>query len=183
MQKILKMRCKKRGFTLVELLIVIMIIAILAGMMMLATGSATDSATATKIINDLRAYKSAATIILLDSGVASFEELLQDPDSFALFLNSVDVGMDRPLFNGSEATYGICLPENGKQMQVDDGSGGKVNRVLLGFSEGSWAGAAKFLTEGGVGAKLEARAHDVGLYNQSGEFFKAGDDTICMIFQ
>lgn len=177
------MRSKQRGFTLVELLIVIMIIAILAGMMMLATGSATDSATATKIISDLRSYKAAATIILLDSGAASFEDLFKDPDGFAIFLNRVDTGMDRPLFNGSEATYGVCLQGGGAQQEVDDGNGGKVNRVLLGFEEGSWTGAAKFLTEGGVAAKLEARAREVGLYNKDGNFFKAGDDSICMIFQ
>lgn len=62
------MRARKGGFTLVELLIVIMIIAILAGMMMLATGSATDSAEATKIINDLRNVKAAALMYFVDKG-------------------------------------------------------------------------------------------------------------------
>ena len=56
------------GFTLVELLIVIMIIAILAGMMLLATGSAVDSAEATKIINDLRDMKTAALMFFIDVG-------------------------------------------------------------------------------------------------------------------
>ena len=60
------MKARKGGFTLVELLIVIMIIAILAGMMLLATGSATDSAEATKIINDLRNLKSAALLYYAD---------------------------------------------------------------------------------------------------------------------
>ena len=56
------MKKRKGGFTLVELLIVIMIIAILAGMMLLATGSATDSAEATRVINDLRGLKGAALL-------------------------------------------------------------------------------------------------------------------------
>ncbi|MDR1515627.1 MAG: type II secretion system GspH family protein [Synergistaceae bacterium] len=61
------MKARKGGFTLVELLIVIMIIAILAGMMLLATGSATDSAEATKVINDLRNLKSAALLFYGDN--------------------------------------------------------------------------------------------------------------------
>ena len=60
-------RARRGGFTLVELLIVIIIIAILAGMMMLSTGSANDRAVATKVINDLRAYKSAALMYYVDN--------------------------------------------------------------------------------------------------------------------
>ena len=53
------MKRKNKAFTLVELLIVIIIIGILAGMMMLSTGSATDKAEAMKVVNNLRTIKSA----------------------------------------------------------------------------------------------------------------------------
>lgn len=67
MKKMIKKYRKSKGFTLVELLIVIIIIGILAGMMMLSTGSATDRAEATKIVSDLRNLKSAALLAYLDN--------------------------------------------------------------------------------------------------------------------
>jgi len=65
MKKLLK---KSKGFTLVELLIVIIIIGILAGMMLLATGSATDKAEATKIVANMRTIKSACLMYYADKG-------------------------------------------------------------------------------------------------------------------
>lgn len=65
MQTVRKLR-KRSGFTLVELLIVIIIIGILAGAMLLVAGSGSDRAEATKIISDLRGLKAAALMFYAD---------------------------------------------------------------------------------------------------------------------
>ncbi|TDY52063.1 prepilin-type N-terminal cleavage/methylation domain-containing protein [Aminivibrio pyruvatiphilus] len=64
MKKVMK---KRTGFTLVELLIVIIIIGILAGAMLLVAGSGTDKAEATKIVSNLRSMKAAALLYYADN--------------------------------------------------------------------------------------------------------------------
>ena len=89
MKQWLKKR-KGRGFTLVELLIVIVIIGILAGSLLLVMGSGTDKANATKIVSDMRTLKAAALMYYADNsewpgstdGIEALKKYLdREPDS------------------------------------------------------------------------------------------------------
>ncbi len=74
------------AFTLIELLIVIIIIGILAGVMMLIVHSGNHAAEAAKIISDLRSLKSAAMLYYLDNPDGPAPQI--DPD--------LKTRMDRP---------------------------------------------------------------------------------------
>ena len=98
--KITKKLRKSKGFTLVELLIVIIIIGILAGMMMLATGAATDKAEATKIVSNMRNVKAAAIMAYADGTPWA------DMTNVAAAITKVNGYLDQPLVSGD---YEIVL--------------------------------------------------------------------------
>lgn len=61
------MKGKRKGFTLVELLIVIVVIGVLSTMMMLSSTEAVTSAKASNIVSNLRNLKTAALALYVDS--------------------------------------------------------------------------------------------------------------------
>lgn len=60
------MFAKKKGFTLVELLIVLVIVGVLSGLLMVSASGALDKAEATKISSDLKNIRSASFLYFAD---------------------------------------------------------------------------------------------------------------------
>ena len=165
MKKMIKKYRKAKGFTLVELLIVIVIIGILAGMMMLSTGGATDSATATKIVSDMRNLKAASVMYFLDYGKwpkgidVSLDKYLDVP----LSKRKAD-GVDKGGYELVSATTGETSADAGLWVTFEN---------------------ANVMTSG-VRTKLQNMAESVGLYKDDGSTVAekpnyAGDKKVTMV--
>ena len=164
MKKRLQRRGARKGFTLVELLIVIIIIGILAGAMMMVAGRSRDTAEATRIISDLRTMKSAVLVWLVDQSVPdqTWDNLDEDPTPLNAYL-------DKPLTadNPYEFELGTVTVSkitgyhdeviNGNTVRVADyGDVPQENTWVLGYDLTN--------VSSGVKTHLAGQAKSVGLY-------------------
>ena len=81
----------QRGFTLVELLIVMVIIGILAGMLILVVGASSEKAEVAKLINDINNVKYASLLYYANHAV------WPQPGNSSGWTVSLDKFLDRPL--------------------------------------------------------------------------------------
>ena len=194
MKKRLQRKGARKGFTLVELLIVIIIIGILAGAMMLVAGTSRDSAEASKIISDLRNMKAATLMWISENptvGGADWEALDSSQDK----LDQLNKYLDRPLTKG-EHPYVFKVQEFAI-VTLDDPAtpGDESSKETLGEA---WVLGYK-LTDAREGLKsnLQKQAASVGLYGgtaggmrsasnwppASDAFYVASDEYVYVIVQ
>lgn len=151
----------RKGFTLVELLIVIVIIGVLAAAMLLSTGSATASAKASTIISDLRSMKSAILLLYADS-------MDNMPTAASLITNAGAVGLKKYIDNAEKykTDAGYKIEEAGGKWYVS------YDTDKLGSDKGE------------VREKLADKAVSVGLYkaaNTSGGVYTKSDKIVYMV--
>lgn len=115
----------RKGFTLVELLIAIIIIGILAGMMMLATTDVIAKAEATRIVSNLRTLKSAVILYQSENGKLpdGTEILMSKPNSLDKYLDGSKLSN---AYYVGKSSYDLWVAYSGKNDDPPNNEGGDV---------------------------------------------------------
>ena len=145
----MKNRITRKGFTLVELLIVIVVIGILVSMMMLSSTEAVTSAKANNIVSNLRNLKTAALAYYTDnmddlSRTGATAPKIAD---VMVYLNSTDIA-DRD-------SYALVFEGSTPSLYSE-------KRWYIRYHLGTVSDAKS--DAGRVAAKLKGRARSVGLF-------------------
>lgn len=155
----MKKNSKRKGFTLVELLIVIVVIGVLSAMMMLSSTEAVSSAKAADIVSDLRNLKTAALAYYADN----LDTVDATTPAFDLdTIGKVDGTNDKrkPILkymNNDDIDAGYEFTDNGKEWYVKYNGTGLTSKVA---------------------EKLKSRAKSVGLLKSTTSTDSYADATI-----
>ena len=138
---------KRRGFTLVELLIVIVVIGVLSAMMMLSSTEAVSSARASNIVSNLRNLKTAALAYYIDH-IDTYE-------------NQSTISTDKQLTNDAVRT-GILKYMGNDASNIDS------KYKFVGGNTGTWFAYYELAnSDGNVKTKLAGRAGSTNLVGAS----------------
>jgi len=118
----------KRGFTLVELLVVVAVIGILASIVLVSVGGGTTRAKDTRIISDLNMIRTAAEVIRVADG--NYVNVVNNSDINTLMADMTAQNATAILRTGNAAGY--CV-----EAKLPGGKWGCVNSGLAAIFDGA----------------------------------------------